>query len=130
MPSRNIVALLIIISAIITAPICSYSQVSEDRPVKYIRGRVCGINYTSSRVTIQWLYTTDKLSQQNVTFFVPSNTLVLTEKDRIFDAPKRAGIIDLVIGDHVIIKYYTDKKNGYFEAINIRILEHDIPMVP
>ncbi|OGW74885.1 MAG: hypothetical protein A2Z72_06255 [Omnitrophica bacterium RBG_13_46_9] len=110
--------------------VLSHSQDAERRPVKYVRGRVCNVNYTGSRVTIQWFYSTGKIAEDKLTFFVPDKTPIFTEKGKIFKDARRIGIVDLVIGDHVVITYYDDGNKENPEAAKIRVLERDRPIAP
>jgi len=119
-------AIFIIIIVGLMMPAFSYSK--EDRPIKYVRGRIYGIDYAGSKITIQWFYSTGKIAEDKITFFIPNNVSVLTDKRKIFKNFRRAGVVDLIKGDHVIIKYYDDKKKGNLEAISIRVLEHDRPI--
>jgi len=111
-------------------PGLSRAQDSKDRPVKYVRGRIYSINWAGSKIVIQWFYSTKKLSEDKMTFFIPDDVQVVTDKVKIFKPLRPAGITDLVEGDHVIIKYYDDMKKGNPEARNIKVLEHDRPIAP
>jgi hypothetical protein len=125
----GIIVYIMIITGLI-APDLSYSQVSKDRSIKYLRGRISNVNYTGSRITVKWLYAADNLSQNYITFSVPNNTPISSEKDMIFDNARKIGLVDLIIGNHVIIKYYADKNRGYPEAISVKVLDQDRPMSP
>ena len=117
---------LIIIAAIM--PPFSHSQELKNSSVKYVRGRICDINWAGSRITIQWFYSTDKLAQDKMVFTIPGDVQVLTDRGKIFKDVRPAGIVDLIKGDHVIIGYRENKKRGEPEAVTIKVLEHDLPI--
>lgn len=130
MPARR--DIIILISALIVTaaimPSFSYSQESNDSPVKYVRGRIYGINWAGSKLTIQWFYSTDKLAQDKMVFTIPGNVQVSTDRGKIFKDVRSIGIADLIIGDHVIIGYRENKKKGELEAGTIKVLDHDLPI--
>jgi hypothetical protein len=128
MPGKSAITISVILILSLITPALSHSQESKELLVTYARGRIYSVDFAYSRITIQWLYTTDKISQDKITFFVPGNASISTEKSRIFKGTRRAGIADLVIGDHVVIKYYVDKNKKYQELISMRILEYDAPV--
>lgn len=105
----------------------AYPQENKDRPIRYVRGRISNINYPGSKITVQWLYSTNKISDDKITFYVPDSARVFTKKGGAF---KSDWIVNLMVRDHIIIKYYDDKKMGLPEIITIRVLEHDKPIPP
>lgn len=130
MSNRSGIAVLIMVALGLSAPVFVHSEEAEGRPIKYVRGRISSTDYAGSKVAIQWFFTTGKVAQDKMTFFVPDKATVLTDKRKIFKAVRDTGVVDLVVGDHVIVEYYDDNKMGYPEAISIRVLEHDRPTPP
>lgn len=112
----------------VTASSFSLAQESGDRPIKYVRGRICGIDWAGSRVTIQWFYSTDKLADDKMTFIIPDDVKVYTDREKIFKNVRSAGVVDLIVGDRVIIGYRDGKNNRGLEAVTIRVLEQDRPI--
>ncbi|MFA5147389.1 MAG: hypothetical protein WC515_08435 [Candidatus Omnitrophota bacterium] len=109
-------------------PVSSHSQEPKDRPIRYVRGKICGIDFAGSKLALKWYYSTGKIAEDKMTFYVPENVVVVTGKGRIFRDLRKAGVVDLIEGDHIIVKYYDDKKKGNPEAISITVLEHDRPI--
>lgn len=122
--------MILIIMALIS-PGLSGSDAAEKRAAKYVRGGITNVNFAGSRVTIKWFYSTDKVpSNDRMTFRVPDNVQVLSNKRKIFEETRPAAFTDLIVGDHVVIKYFEDDKSGDLEAAGITILDHDRPIPP
>jgi hypothetical protein len=129
LPARIGIAVFIaafIISAVI--PRLSHSQEEKESPIKYVRGKICDIDWAGSRITIQWFYSTDKLAQDKMVFTMPRDVKVSTDRGKIFKDVRPVGVTGLIKSDHVIIGYRDNKKSGQLEAVSIRVLEHDLPI--
>ncbi len=125
----KIIPLLTLLAALL-APVSSYPEDTAVQPEKYVRGRITDINFAGSKLTIQWFYTTEKISRDKLTFYLPDGVAVYTDKSPIFRYYRRTQVTDLVEGDHVIVKYRENGGKKRLEAINIKVMEHDRPIPP
>lgn len=125
---RALAAALFIMA--VTAPFVTYAQETDNRPIKYVRGRIYGINWAGSKITIQWFYSTDELANDKITFATPDSVQVFTDRDKIFKDVRPVGISALMIDDHVIVGYRDGKGDKDPEAVTIRVMEHDKPLPP
>ena len=131
MPITNRLLIVIMVMIGLVLPEFSYSQETVNRPIKYVRGRIYDIDHAGSKIIVEWFYsTTMKIADDKMTFFVPDTASVFTDKRKIFKDVRPGGILDLDKGNHVVIKYYDDKKKGYPEAISITVMEFDKPIPP
>lgn len=130
MITKGRIIIPIIAALILTAPVSSYSQPPDARPVKYVRGRILSIDWAGSKIVIQRFYSTDRLPEDKMVFSIPGDARVFTDKRKIFRDVRAAGVADLIVGDRVIIGYCDGPNKGGREVVTIRILEHDRPAPP
>jgi hypothetical protein len=122
------VSVLIIGVACITAAAFFYAEALEERNLKYIRGRIDRIDFAGSKIVLQRSSGSIHLFKDDAVFYVPDDTIVVTDRQRIFNRLRRVGFVDLIKGDHVVIAYYDSAKGALPQTVRIQVLDHDIPV--
>jgi len=130
MVRRGREAALIMIAVCAIAAFFSYAQAEETNKLKYMRGRIGGIDFAGSKIVVQRLYGSIRLFEDNVVFHVPNNVLVVTNRQRIFNKLRPIGFVDLIKGDHVVIAYHAGEKGAMPAAVRIEVMDHDRPVPP
>lgn len=104
---------------------------AEEAPAtRYVRGRITGVDAPGNKISIEWLYGAFDPARKILTFSYLDDVEVLSDRRPIFERVRPIGIVDLIVSDHVVIRYYEDRARNRLVATRIRVLSHDIPRAP
>ncbi len=93
--------ILIIICTIVAAAliIALPSYCEEAQEIKTIDGNVVSADWENSSLTVKWFHSLGELEYEEETLLVPQDVKIIKGEDTI-------GLMDIEVGDHVIVEYY------------------------
>lgn len=94
---NKIVMIIFIIS---TALVMTAPSYCEDAPkIMTIDGNVVSADWVNSSLTVKWFHELGEVEFEEETLLVPQDAKITKGEDSI-------GLMDIEVGDHVIVEYY------------------------
>ena len=101
-----------IFGAVLFTAASSYCQEKEDAKTKTIDGNVLSVDWEKSILTVKWFSNSGELEYEETSVNVPGDIKISKGGDTV-------GLMDLEVGDHVIIEYYGDIESPMAKGITV-----------